>query len=244
MYISVFPPRFGSIDFEAFLNNDPDLASLNINYWLPHSDFPVQIKGSCRGFIFLYCRPDIYIWNPSTGFKIQIPLSPFNIKKYIHLYGFGYDPSRDEYVVVVLSHHTIIANFLSSHLELFSFKDNMWKEIEGSLIPYIGDSREGSLFRETIHWLVFRRDLEIDVIVAFDLMERKLIEMSLPNDFDQEIRMASGLSVLGELLSFWAMDYDNNIVEIWVMKEYKVNLSWTKTLVPPTFKLMSQHMNS
>jgi hypothetical protein len=66
MYISVFPPRFGSIDFEAFLNNDPDLASLNINYWLPHSDFPVQIKGSCRGFIFLYCRPDIYIWNPST----------------------------------------------------------------------------------------------------------------------------------------------------------------------------------
>jgi hypothetical protein len=48
----------------------------------------------------------------------------------------------------------------------------------------------------------------------FVVMERKLIEMPLPNDFDQEIRMASSLSVLEELFNFCAIDYDNNRVEI------------------------------
>jgi hypothetical protein len=75
----------------------------------------------------------------------------------------------------------------------------------------------------------------LNVIVAFDLMERKLFEMPLPNDVDHRALVHSGLWVFGEFLSIWAMDYDNDndndTVEIWVMKEYKVHSSWTKTLV-------------
>ncbi|MCH95388.1 F-box family protein [Trifolium medium] len=237
MCVSNSPTEFRSIDFEAFLNYDPHPASFNINIWFPQTDYTVKIKGSCRGFILLFRRPDIfYIWNPSTGFKKQIPLSPFDSKVveflFSHLYGFGYDQSRDDYLVVVLSHEPTEENPFTSHLEIFSNRDNRWKEIEGTHFPYFGD-QEGLLFNGAIHWLALRPDLDIYVIVAFDLMERKLFEMPLPDDFHQElVSMASGLWVFGEFLGLWGKHYDNT-VEIWVMKEYTLNSSWTKTFVLP-----------
>jgi hypothetical protein len=44
------------------------------------------------------------------------------------LYGFGYDESRDDYLIVSIS----CGQTSSSHLEFFSLKDNTWKEIEGT----------------------------------------------------------------------------------------------------------------
>jgi hypothetical protein len=116
-----------SIDFEAFLNDD-DPASLNITLSLPRSDLLVEIRGSCRGFILLYHRPDIYIWNPSTGFQKQIPLSPFDSKLVAYCHGFGYDQSRDDYLVVSLFYNETILYADTTHLKFFSFRDNTWKE--------------------------------------------------------------------------------------------------------------------
>jgi hypothetical protein len=61
-------------------------------------------------------------------------------------------------------------------------------------------------------------------------MDRKLFDMQFPDDFDHEPTYC-GLWVFGEFLSLWAMEYENDTVEIWVMKEYKVNSSWAKILV-------------
>jgi hypothetical protein len=61
-------------------------------------------------------------------------------------------------------------------------------------------------------------------------MEKKLFELSLPDDIDYE-SINCDLWVFGEYLSLWVMDFDNYETEIWVMKEYKVHSSWTKTLV-------------
>jgi hypothetical protein len=82
--------------------------------------------------------------------------------------------------------------------------------------------------------LASRVDQEIYVIVAFDLMERKLFEIPLPDHFNQveEQPMAFGLWIFGEFFGLWAKNSDN-IVEIWVMKEYTLKSSWTKTLVLP-----------
>ncbi|MCH80043.1 F-box family protein [Trifolium medium] len=85
-----------------------------------------------------------------------------------------------------------------------------------------------------IHWLAFRHDLSMDVIVVFDLMERKLLEMPLPNAL-RRYTLYYDLWVFGEFLSLWVKNCDNNplTVEIWVMNEYTVHSSWTKTLVLP-----------
>ena len=232
--ISALSPEIQSIDFDAFLNDTP--ASPNFNCSLPDSYFPFEIKGSCRGFIFLYRSPNIYIWNPSTGSKRQIPMSAFNTKPYINLYGFGYDPSRDDYVVVALSNkcNPFLVGVPQSHLEFFSFRDNSWKEIEGASLPYIHNNKgEGVVFKGVIHWLASRSYISLDVIVGFDLMERKLFNIPLPNDVDHRALVHSGLWVFGEFLSIWVKDAFNDTTEIWVMKEYKVHSSWTKTLVLP-----------
>jgi F-box interacting protein len=122
-----------------------------------------------------------------------------------------------------------------SYLEFFSLRANQWKQIdEGTHICYSNATEdyreEGLLFNGVIHWFAYRRDLKKDFIVAFDLMERKFLEMNLPDEFDHELH-SCGVWVFQKFLSLWAMDYYNNILEIWVMKEYKVHSSWTKTRV-------------
>jgi len=155
-----------------------------------------------------------YLWNPPTRFHKKTPVSPIhsNLEVY-YLFGFGYDESRDDYLVVLIS---TLSDNSSSYLEFFSLRDNTWKQIEGDCFPYMDASSDrilGLLFTGAIHWLAYRHDLYVDVIVAFDLMERKLLEM------------------FGEFLSLSAIDYVNDTIELWAMKEYKVDLSWTKTLV-------------
>jgi hypothetical protein len=85
--------------------------------------------------------------------------------------------------------------------------------------PYCNPSDDspktvGSLFNGAIHWFAFRYDLRHEVIVAFDLMERKLLDMHLPHDFEPKSQRF-GLCVFGEFLSLWSADFlINNTLEI------------------------------
>jgi F-box interacting protein len=244
------PIEILSVDFESSLNNDfiDFESSSNNDYALLNPNFPcvpLQIKGSCRGFICLRGSLNLYIWNPSTGVHRKIPLSPFDFKlkgRYFgHLYGFGYDQSRDDYLVVsICCDPTYDSN--SSHLEFFSLRDNTWKEIEGTQFPYMNVSshpypKVGPLFNGAIHLLARRCDLSVYVIVAFDLMKRKFLEMPFPND--DNMPSHCDLWVFGEFLSILANNSENKTVEIWVMKEYTVHSSWTKILVLPVTYYLS-----
>jgi len=228
--LSALSHEIRSIDVDAWLNDD--LPSPNLNFLLPKSYFPFEIKGSCRGFLFLYRFPDICLWNPSTGFKKQLPVSSFDSDKPYdnHLYGFGYDHSRDDYVMVVFSHVSS-----SSHLEVFSFRDNTWKPYlskKRKKSPYFCNHKNGLLFNGAIHWLAWHHDLKMDVIIVFDLIKRKLIVRPLRNNFGGlTLDADSGLWVFGESLSIWILTSDGERIEIWVLKEYKVHSSWNKTLV-------------
>ncbi|CAJ2643908.1 unnamed protein product [Trifolium pratense] len=230
-------PEIRSIDLEASLNDDSAFTSPNLNFLLPRSYSDLEIKGSCRGFIVFCCSSNIYLWNPSTGVHKQIPLPPFGSNLDAnYFFGFGYDHSKDDYLVVSMCDDPNSATFLS-HLEFFSLRANTWKEIEcttSSHLPYMNacdDPRVGCLFNGAIYWMAFRHDISRNVIVGFDLMERKLLDLQFPDDFDHDPTNC-GLWVFGEFLSLWAIDYyENDTVEIWVMKEYKVNSSWAKTLV-------------
>jgi F-box interacting protein len=228
-----------TIDYEAY-----DSASLNLSFVDPQSHSDLEIKGSCRGFIFFHCSSTFYLWNPSTGLHKQIPLSPNDSRYVCYLYGFGYDQLRDDYLVVSIYYDSSVVDRNYSRLEFFSLRDNMWKELEGTHFPYLNANEynpgAGFLFNGAIHWLAFSCDLLYDVIVAFDLIEKKLLDIHLPDDFifDHDPNYYD-LWVFGEFLSLWAMD--EATVEIWVMKEYKVHSSWTKTLVLPIDGIPTQY---
>ncbi|XP_058726391.1 F-box/kelch-repeat protein At3g06240-like [Vicia villosa] len=173
-----------------------------------------------------------YLWNPSTGLHKQIPLSPFGSNLDAeYFYGFGYDDSTDDYLVVSMSR--IGSGDPPLRLEYFSLKSNTWKQVEGPYFPYGFQENEpkgGFLYKGAIHWVAYRYDIRSYVILAFDLMERKLSYMPLycygsPSD--------SGFWINGEFLSVYTWNYGNDTLEIWAMKEYKVNSSWTMTLVLP-----------
>ncbi|KAK2358417.1 F-box/kelch-repeat protein [Trifolium repens] len=237
--------KFRSIDFESSINHES--TSLNLN-WLPQSYFLREIKGSCRGFIFLHGNSKFYLWNPSTGFHRPIPFSSFYSNFQAdwcttrHLYGFGYDQSRDDYLLVLFSYKTYGAieyNNLSPHLEFFSSRDNTWTEVEGPHFSYRISFRRhnvGTFFNGAIHWSAYRRDLMADgkVIAVFDLMGRKLLDMSLPHDLNH-VHVNYDLLVSGEFLGLCVMQCDNhgyynNKFVMWVMKDYKLHSSWTKIL--------------
>ncbi|MCH84985.1 F-box protein, partial [Trifolium medium] len=127
---------------------------------------------------------------------------------------------------------------ISSCLEFFSLRNNTWNEIEGTQFLYINyhiEPRVGPFFNGAIHWLASNENLLMDIILAFDLTKRELLEMPFPDGFNHDFEDCD-FWVFGEFLSLWAMDYDNDTFEIWVMKEYKVHSSWTKTLVFPIYE--------
>ncbi|AET02111.1 F-box protein interaction domain protein [Medicago truncatula] len=204
-------------------------------------DFETSINhDSVSGFILLNCLTNLYVWNPSSRFHKEIKLSPFACKFLAynprHLLGFGYDGLRDDYLVVLLSYDPTLVK-TSSYLEFFSLRDNKWNEIEGPHITYLNATANrkagGSFFNGAIHWLASPyHKIPLEVIVVFDLMERKLLEIPLPDDYDHGPEHY-GLWVFGKFLSLWNMNFDNRTVEIWEMKEYKQQSSWTKTLVIP-----------
>ncbi|MCH88420.1 F-box protein [Trifolium medium] len=102
-------------------------------------------------------------------------------------------------------------------MEFFSLRANTWIEIEGTQFTY-------------------RNIMDIEQPAA-----GKLFNMHLPVNFDRELRNF-GLWVFGEFLGLWIeydYDSDNNDddfiysdrLEVWVMKECKVDSPWTKTIV-------------
>jgi len=217
-----------SIDFEPSIHDD--IASPDLHYLFPDSYFGLQIKGSCRGFILLHAHSNFYLLNPATEFQTEIPFSPFGseedgdeYEEDEKFYGFGYDHSTDDYLLVLISFNPI-------HFEFFSLRANTWKQIEYAHLPFnpiVGRTKPGLHFNDGIHWLAYHHDLRKGVIVVFDLVERKLFYMDLPyNSY-----WCCNLWVFGEFLSFSTMNFRNNTVMIWTMKEYKVNSSWTKTHV-------------
>ncbi|KAK7348261.1 hypothetical protein VNO80_22812 [Phaseolus coccineus] len=228
LFLEPTVPEVRSIDFNAPLHDDSASAALNLS---PESHCDL-ILGSCRGFLLLDCSPSLCLWNPATGIHKQVCHSPIasdmDAMFFTFLYGFGYDPSTDDYLVVQASYN--VDSEVATRVEFFSLRANAWKEIEGIHLSYMNccdDAKTGLLLNGAIHWLAFRCDVSLNVIVAFDLTERSFSEILLPDDICQ--CDFCDLGVLGDFLCLHVSGV-HCPAEIWVMKEYKIQSSWTKSV--------------
>ncbi|CAJ1974377.1 unnamed protein product [Sphenostylis stenocarpa] len=112
----------------------------------------------------------------------------------------------------------------------------VWRDIEATNLSYLNCSefiKEGSLLNDAIHWLAFCCDVSMNVILAFDLTKSSFSDILLLVEFLNYDFESCYLEVLGDLLSVSVVEW-NHSVETWVMEEYKVQLSWTKTSVVST----------
>ncbi|KAJ1427234.1 F-box-like domain superfamily [Sesbania bispinosa] len=248
VFLETCAPEIRSIDTDASLNDDSASVAIKLNPLPFRSYSHLSILGSCRGFLLLDCNINLNILNPSTGVHKQIPSSPvtnLDTNYWPYLHGFGYDPSQDDYLVVLASYDPTSAADMLTHFEFFSLRANKWEEIEGIDLPYMNasdDPRVGSFLNGAIHWVAFRHDISVNVIVAFDLMEKSIFEIPLLDNLDHDLDPTyCDLWVLGGFLSLWVME--NDTVDIWVMKEYRVKSSWTKTLVLSIDNIPTQYFS-
>jgi len=196
------------------------------------------ILGSCRGYILLYYErgDDLILWNPSIGVHKQLPHFEYDNITREFLYGFGYDSSKDDYLITIIPFSSPFSADNETHV--FSFKTASWNIVLVNF-PYSDPGnclavRAGSLFNETLHWLVLSKEKKVVVILAFDLVKRSFSEISLFDHLTAQKYIACGLRVIGGCLCVCYSVEGSASTEIRVMKEYKVQSSWTKFIVVPT----------
>ncbi|KAL2329779.1 hypothetical protein Fmac_017360 [Flemingia macrophylla] len=204
-----------------------------------------QILGSCRGLVLFYYHVgqfiDLILGNPSTGIYKRLPNLeiPNSILEYItsrFLYGFGYDASTEDYLLILVPSPLYIYPYVEPRkIHVFSFKTHSWNLYDTNVLyeDWGIRFRRGSLFNGALHWLVYDHKCHL-FILAFDLTQRTLSEIPLfHHHFD--VNPVLSFSVLGECLCLCLSDryryYGMN--QIWVMKEYKVQSSWTKLIDIP-----------
>ncbi|XP_057425805.1 F-box/kelch-repeat protein At3g23880-like [Lotus japonicus] len=280
-----------SLDFEASLRDD----SAVVNLKFPPYSAPFYLAlGSCRGLILLAkmmgpSAGDLIVWNPSNSFHREIQVTygyddwdswydPSStrvrqgIPPYVgcfltgFLYGFGYDQSRDDYLLVLLRfgrhepqpqafEHSRegllvcmttggpeVTTFSRPRVEVLSVKTNVPSFIYGEEFEYVelgSASASGLFLNKSLHWLVKSKATGLHVIIAFDLVERSLFEIPLTPDLTQELATLKiyHLRVLGGCLGLCCngAGVDHGMTEIWVMKEYRVQSSWTRYFVLPEY---------
>lgn len=194
----------------------------------------VRVVGSCRGFILLMFTGldsiGFIVWNPSTGLGKEILHKPME-RSCEYLSGFGYDPSTDDYVIV----NVILSRRKHPKIECFSLRANSWSCTK-SKAPYrenltFGD---GVFLNGALHWLVKPKD-KVAVIIAFDVTKRTLLEIPLPHDLAIMLKFnLFRFMVRQGCLVLCSFGWKNTrlMPEMWTMKEYKVQSSWIRSLVP------------
>ncbi|XP_042988344.1 F-box/kelch-repeat protein At3g06240-like [Carya illinoinensis] len=189
----------------------------------------VSIIGSSNGLVYvaLYSHRDFYIWNPSTGNYRKLPDPGITLRTRKYRHGFGYDPSTDDYKLLVANFR--MHPFRESEAKVFSFKRNSWKRILRGLDDTgLAEDSVGILCNASLHWHLHacREPLTGQKIGGFDLAEEKFHEMPMPfSDWGPHGYVSiDTLSTLGERLCF-IVSMDTHM-EIRGMMEYGVIESW------------------
>ncbi|KAK4283605.1 hypothetical protein QN277_000538 [Acacia crassicarpa] len=205
--------RFQSIDFDAPFHDDS--AIVKFNFPRPTTPANLKIMGSCRGFLFLVAdkKQKHFLWNPSNGVCRKIP--PLDPDIFVYMYGFAYDESTDDYIIVIIS----------DFLAFFSLKANSWEILddECEYTYQIDQPTPGSILNGAIHWFALcsrEPEPECFTIIAFDIKSKTLREIPVPDDFEY------GLGILGSVAGCLTLTENCNVLKMWVTEKYGVESSW------------------
>ncbi|XP_022142598.1 F-box protein CPR30 [Momordica charantia] len=198
----------------------------------------IRIWGSCNGILCI-CNvaDDIALWNPSTRkYRILPSLPPERrsddvFRFSVDAYGFGYDSVHDDFKLLKISQFIRLNPMdIESVVKVFSLRKFCWIPIQSMTYSLRYSSKMGVFVNGALHWVVSHQNLGMgvaDLVVAFVLATDKFKEIPLPEFTDTKCEIH--VHVLGGYLCLLA-NYERARLEVWVMKEYGVQESWTKLL--------------
>ncbi|CAL5335594.1 unnamed protein product [Camellia sinensis] len=213
------------------------------------SNLEFDLVGSINGLLCLseplYFDP-VYICNPIIGEYMTLPKSEIETGFDI-VSGFGFDQSTDRYKVIRMLYVTVKDDPTTKNGTV-SFRmegeiytvggSGEWRRI--GEVPYPLRARESEAYLNgVLHWLMTDQDIGIETcefIGAFDVASEEFRSLPPPQtQFSSESRTSLrrlnlNLGVLGDELCIFD-NYFSDRMEIWMMKDYEVQSSWTKQYV-------------
>ncbi|XP_076951690.1 F-box/kelch-repeat protein At3g06240-like [Bidens hawaiensis] len=215
-------------------DDDDDLGAI-VSLTDPRKEesFVEKESGSCYSLIFFVCFDDcILLWNP-TNEKTRVipdPLMPFS--NGTRFYGLGYDFSIDDYKMVRAS-RSISSNYVSC--QVFNLKTGSWRTVQTAHMSINDPDIIGSFSNDAIHWIVRHSSHDDgfntrEMVLSFDIKDEIFMEIALPNGGENE---QSEFWCLGDLKGCLYAVYggdDGVDTDVWVMKEYGVESSWSKVI--------------
>lgn len=190
----------------------------------------MAMRGCCNGLVLVSDRfsLNLYLWNPNLRKLVMLPPRDF---KFYSFGGLGFDSSTNDYKVLVIS-----VNW-PREISLFSLNSNSWlwskrDAFKQSKTEYYSSfdakSAESMTFLNGNFHLAAQSNL--DRLFLFNMYDGACGEMMLPSGSNRYNSFASNVNVCAGLLSVFLSVYDGSrFFEIWVMKEYGVEESWTQT---------------
>ncbi|XP_050370887.1 F-box/kelch-repeat protein At3g23880-like [Argentina anserina] len=220
-----------------------------------------RVVGVCNGLVCLADDLECYgytflIWNPSIRKVVTLPspgLTFQTVGGYDAYHGFAFDAVTKDYKVVRIVEDQYGWNDKEAEnrtfVEVYSLAASSWSSSR-LIDPQCGLSgiRSPSAFvNGALHWDAhgLRSSTRRYFILAFDVGSELFQEIMMPKCLDWDSLCLGGMtlrsSVSGDgnsLALFVRCSSDSNadsLLDVWVMKEYCVEESWTKltTLRPP-----------
>ncbi|XP_026383646.1 F-box/kelch-repeat protein At3g06240-like [Papaver somniferum] len=156
-----------------------------------------------------------------------MPRSPNqDYEKDIGIYGFGYNYNIDDYKVF-----KIVDVSGETTVEVYTLGLDSWKSI--LTIPYRFDANRtaGVLVNGSLHWLGETGDEDIfNTIISLDISNDGFEEVKLPKETLEDGHLFGNVELLEGCLCVLSYIYKVRY-EVWVMRDYGVQESWTKRYV-------------
>ncbi|KAL9140429.1 hypothetical protein ABFS82_14G037000 [Erythranthe guttata] len=180
------------------------------------------ILGSCDGLICLVDKDikKVSVFNPSTREYQKREAKRFLwLSWFKKVSWFGRHPCTGEYVLVVGSEIRPQGGFIVVVYK-FSSPDSCFFQQRGWR-GFIFFDAIGTLLHGVLHWPAYIENRAHHVVFAYDFRRNEIMEIPAPGEFPFT------LGVAGECL-FAIFRNADKVFELWTMREYGVDGSWTK----------------
>ena len=211
-------------------------------FQIPFSHF--HIVGFCNGLFLLrkYHNTLLYLWNPSIRkFKMLPPHHLTDVFGRVAL-GLAYNSqNNNDFKILRLALVWEEEFTVAVEAEVYTLSTDSWRRV---VIPVESEHDIGSInyiyrssclfFNGALHFIV--ASWVYYFILSFDVNDERFREIMLPPNYLDELGYSKHLVVIKgslALIIFGKDDYYGitGVCKIWVMREYGVVESWTKTCV-------------
>ncbi|KAK9291829.1 hypothetical protein L1049_019779 [Liquidambar formosana] len=220
----------GLYDFEDAESGDSAAIVFTKQHNIPKLE--IELSSSFNGLLCfrdLGCIEPLYVSNPITGEYMTIPTVGKNSMGYRFVYGFGISPNSSQCKVIRIS--TARPYGEKWEAMVYALGAGAWRSIGD--VPYqFFNQPFGACLNGALHWRASSFSGASELICCFDLENEEFRLLPLPPCYHERRFCSIKLGVLGGCLYMSGFDPTCSYpdVEIWVMKEYGVEESWTKEI--------------